>query len=103
MTMRPLPVSRVVLSLLILAALPARSETPEDIVRRYLAHAYDGRFDALLKSPDARTAEFERRARNLLRTRCVRTDGIALSVVEERARQITLHADVAITKSEIRN
>lgn len=81
-------------------ALPAFGETAESVVRRFVALAYDGRFDQLPKAPDAQTERFERQIRNVLRVRCVRAEQIAISVVEERAEQATLRADVAITKRD---
>src|SRR5688572_18306909 len=82
------------------SAVPAFGDSPESVVRGFLALAYEGRFDELPKAPDARTERFERQVRNVLRVRCIRADQIAISGVEERAEQVTLHADVAMTKRD---
>jgi CHAT domain-containing protein/tetratricopeptide (TPR) repeat protein len=84
------------------SAVPAFGDTAESVVRRFLALAYDGRFDELPKAPSPHTERFERRIRNVLRVRCIRVDGIALSVVEERPEQAMVHADVAMAKRDVR-
>lgn len=94
--------SRLSIALLVLvaSAVPAWGDPPESVARRFLALAYDGRFDELPKAPAARTERFERQVRNVLRVRCIRTDAVAISGVEERAEEATLLAEAAITKSD---
>ena len=101
MTPAPSRLLAVVFGILCVAsALPASGDGPESVARRYLAGAYDGRFDELPKVPDARTAPFERQVRNILRVRCIRVDGVAVSPVDERPEQTTLDADVALAKRD---
>lgn len=99
--MRAFPRCLLVLSLTLAVAAPAWSDSPEDVARRYLSQIYDGRFDDLPRTQTARTVELERLVRNTLRTRCVRNHGLALSLVHETDQRATLHADLAIAKSEI--
>jgi CHAT domain-containing protein len=90
----------VVCLILLSSALPAFGQSAETVVRRFLALAYDGRFDELPKAPAARTERFERQVRNILRVRCIRTENVAVSNVEQRAEQATLRADVAMAKRD---
>jgi CHAT domain-containing protein len=82
------------------SALPALAETPESVVRGFLALAYDGRFDDLPKAPAARTERFERQVRNVLRVRCIGIEGIAIAIAGDRADEITVRADVALSKRD---
>lgn len=79
-----------------LAAVPAVAGSAESVVRRYLTLAYDGRLDALPKTPAARTERFERQVRNILRVRCIDVQAMQLSPAGES----TVHADVLIEKRE---
>ena len=88
----------VILAVFLLGSAPALADGPGDVVRRYLTLAYEGRFDVLPKAPDARTEQFERQVRNVLRVRCIRPDAITVSVAGETA----MNADVVIEKSERR-
>ncbi len=83
-------------------ALPARGDSPERVVREFLALTYDGRFAELPKTPAACTERFERQVRNILRVRCIRADQIAISDIDEKGEQATLHADVAMAKRDPR-
>lgn len=85
---------------LLCSASQAFAEAPESVVRRYLASVYDGRFDALPKTADARTESFERQVRNILRVRCVTIDRAIVSVVDVHDDRIVVHADVAIVKTD---
>jgi CHAT domain-containing protein len=97
-------VSRVLVVLLgivfVAGAVSASADSPDSAVRGFLALAYDGRFDELPKAPAARTERFERQVRNILRVRYIRAEQVAITGVEERPDQATLHADVAIAKHD---
>jgi CHAT domain-containing protein/tetratricopeptide (TPR) repeat protein len=95
-------VSRSFVAFLVIvsSAVPAFGETAESVVRRFLALAYEGRFDELPKAPAARMERFERQVRNVMRVRCIRADQIAIPDVEERTEQVTLHADMAMAKRD---
>lgn len=98
------PASRLPLvflfAVLAASALPARAETPDDAVRAFLAKSYDGRFDELPATPNARMQPFQQQVRNILRVRCVRIDGVAIAAVETTPDRVTLEADVVIEKSD---
>lgn len=83
-----------------LVAVPLAAETPGAAARRFLALAYDGRFDELPKAPDARMQKFERQVRNSLRVRCIRADQVALSVADADAQHATLFAEVGVSKRD---
>jgi len=83
-----------------LTASLALADTPETAARQFLARVYDGRFDDLPKTGNARTEHFERQVRNTLRVRCIRADQVAVSVLAADPDRATIHAEVGVSKTD---
>lgn len=100
--MRRLRSTTRVLQLLVavLVAVPLFGEAPDEVVRRFIAIAYDGPLDQWPRASEARLERFERQVRNLRRGRCIRVESASIAVVASGPDRITVHADVAIGRSE---
>lgn len=87
---------RVLVLALFFLAPAALAQSPEDIVRRFLLLAYDGRFAELPKSANAATRDFEQRVRQQLRVRCMTVEHAALT----RGKDDAIDAAILLTKSD---
>jgi CHAT domain-containing protein len=77
----------------LLCSLPCGATDATGPAREYLIRAFDGRFDG-------KTNAFERRVRNLLRSRCVAVEYVAIREKQATADAVELEADLSIVKSE---